>query len=72
MGGFNWTAIGPTLFMENDRRAKGAMLERGFFPEPIGSKGVSRMAIRDIAVGVVKAIEDQGEGVGSEEVCDRQ
>ena len=58
--GFSWTIIGPTLFMENDRRAKGPMLASGFFPEPIGTSGVSRVACRDIALGVAKAIEDQG------------
>lgn len=58
--GFSWTIIGPTLFMENDRRAKGAMMESGFFPEPIGTTGVSRVACRDIALGVAKAIEDRG------------
>ena len=58
--GFSWTIIGPTLFMENDRRAKGPMMASGFFPEPIGTGGVSRVACRDIALGVAKAIEDQG------------
>ena len=59
-GGFSWTIIGPTLFMENDRRARGPMMASGFFPEPIGTAGVSRVACRDIALGVAKAIEDQG------------
>lgn len=59
-GGFSWTLIGPTLFMENDRRAKGPMMASGFFPEPIGTTGVSRVACRDIALGVAKAVEDQG------------
>ena len=46
--------------MENDRRAKGAMMAKGFFPEPIGTSGVSRIACRDIASAAAKAIEDQG------------
>ena len=46
--------------MENDKRAKGAMMSSGFFPEPIGMAGVSRVACRDIALGVAKAVEDQG------------
>ncbi len=60
--GFSWTVVGPTLFMENDRRAKGSMLAgaEGFFPEPIGTAGVSRVACADIALGVAKAIEDRG------------
>ncbi len=59
--GFSWTVVGPTLFMENDRRAKGSMLgPAGFFPEPIGTAGVSRVACADIALGVAKAIEDRG------------
>lgn len=59
-GGFSWTVIGPTLFMENDFRALGEMRERGFYSEPIGEKGCSRVAVKDIASGVAKAIEDQG------------
>lgn len=52
--------IGPTLFMENDKWAKGAMMASGFFPKPIGTAGVSRVACRDVALAVVKAVEDQG------------
>lgn len=58
--GFSWTIVGPTLFMENDKRAKGAMMASGFFPEPIGTAGVSRVACRDVALAVAKAVEDQG------------
>ena len=58
--GFSWTIIGPTLFMENDRRARGAMMKDGFFPEPIGMSGVSRVSTQDIALGAAKAVEDQG------------
>ena len=31
----------------------------GFFPELIGTAGVSRVACRDIELGVAKAIEDR-------------
>lgn len=57
-GGLTWTIIGPTLFFINDLRSKKSILERGFFDEPIGSKGVSRVHPADIALAVTKALVD--------------
>lgn len=51
-GGFPWTTtvLGPTLFFTNDLRSKDAMLNEGFFDEPLGGAGVSRISVPDIAL----------------------
>ncbi|KAF7554934.1 hypothetical protein G7Z17_g2548 [Cylindrodendrum hubeiense] len=59
-GGFSWTIIGPSLFYDNDLRSKQSMLEQGFFDEPLGSKGVSRVDPGDIALAVSNALQDDG------------
>jgi uncharacterized protein YbjT (DUF2867 family) len=60
-GGFSWTMIAPSLFFSNDLRSKKQLLVDGFFDEPLGSKGVSRVDPGDIALGVAKALEDDGQ-----------
>ncbi|CAJ2508753.1 Uu.00g137790.m01.CDS01 [Anthostomella pinea] len=54
---FPWTTtvLGPTLFMSNDVRSKGSMLKDGFFDEPLGTKGVSRVNTSDIALAACNA-----------------
>lgn len=59
-GGFSWTIIGPSLFFGNDLRSKQSILKQGFFDEPLGSKGVSRVDPGDIAVAVSNALQDDG------------
>ncbi|KAH7011024.1 hypothetical protein EDB80DRAFT_890945 [Ilyonectria destructans] len=59
-GGFSWTIIGPSLFYVNDLRSKQSILKQGFFDEPLGSKGVSRVDPRDIALAVANALQDDG------------
>ena len=59
-GGFSWTILGPTLFFSNDLRSKKPLLERGFFDEPLGDKGVSRVDTKDIALAAANALEDDG------------
>ena len=51
-GEFPWTAtvLGPTLFFTNDLRSKDSMLKNGFFDEPLGNAGVSRISVPDIAL----------------------
>ena len=51
-GDFTWTTtvLGPTLFFTNDLRSKNSMLNGGFFDEPLGKAGVSRISVRDIAL----------------------
>jgi len=50
------TRLGPTLFFSNDVRSKRSMLTEGVFDEPLGEKGVSRVAPSDIALGVVNSV----------------
>jgi uncharacterized protein YbjT (DUF2867 family) len=67
-GGFSWTILGPTLFFGNDLRIKREMLEDGIFDHPVGSKGVSRVSEADIALAIVKALEDDGKQWGGKKV----
>ena len=60
-GGFSWTIIGPTLFFTNDLRSKQNILNKGFFDEPLGSKGASRVDPKDIALAVANALQDDGQ-----------
>ncbi|KAK4548596.1 hypothetical protein LTR36_009506 [Oleoguttula mirabilis] len=57
-GGFPWTTtrLGPTLFFTNDERNKASLREDGFFGEPLGEKGVSRVSTSDIALAACNAI----------------
>ncbi|KAI8650491.1 NAD(P)-bd-dom domain-containing protein [Fusarium keratoplasticum] len=59
-GGFSWTIIGPSLFFDNDLRSKESILKQGFFDEPLGSKGVSRVDPADIALATANALQDDG------------
>ncbi|EMD01162.1 hypothetical protein BAUCODRAFT_199647 [Baudoinia panamericana UAMH 10762] len=56
--GFPWktVVIGPTLFMSNDERSRGSLMKEGYFDEPLGEVGVSRVNTSDIALGVRDAI----------------
>ncbi|KAK7416160.1 hypothetical protein QQX98_005357 [Neonectria punicea] len=59
-GGFSWTVLGPTLFYTNDLRSKQSMLKQGFFDEPLGRSGVSRVDPADIALAAANALQDDG------------
>lgn len=50
-GNFGWktTVLGPMLFFSNDERSKGSLVAEGWFDEPLGEAGVSRVSTRDIA-----------------------
>lgn len=47
---FPWTTtvLGPTLFFDNDLRSKKHIMS-GYFDEPLGEQGVSRVSTKDIA-----------------------
>ena len=51
-GNLPWTStvLGPTLFFSNDLRCKDIMLNKGFYSEPLGEAGVSRISLPDIAL----------------------
>lgn len=44
-----WTILRPYNFYQNDYLFKDAVLEYGIYPQPIGSKGINRVDVRDIA-----------------------
>lgn len=53
--GLAWTLIRPNSFFQNDLSLRGAIVEHGVYPSPLGSAGVSRVDVRDIADAVVTA-----------------
>ena len=57
-GNLPWktTVIGPTLFFSNDLRSKQSMLQHGYFDEPVGHLGVSRVSTADIALAIHNSI----------------
>ncbi|GJC88521.1 NAD(P)H azoreductase [Colletotrichum liriopes] len=57
---FTWTILGPAMFTSNDLLYKTSLLEKGFYEEPVGSKGVAKVDTADIALGAYKALMDQG------------
>ncbi|GKT82460.1 transcriptional regulator [Colletotrichum tofieldiae] len=61
---FAYTLLGPSLFFSNDIRSKDSLMEKGFYAEPLGSKGVSRVDPFDIALGAYNALKDQGRKYG--------
>jgi uncharacterized protein YbjT (DUF2867 family) len=58
--GMTWTILRPNSFFQNDARAKTALLEYGVYPQPLGSKGVSRVDVRDIAEAAAIALTQDG------------
>jgi uncharacterized protein YbjT (DUF2867 family) len=44
-----YTILRPNSFYQNDLWYKTAITEHGLYPQPIGSKGMSRVDVRDIA-----------------------
>jgi uncharacterized protein YbjT (DUF2867 family) len=58
--GTAWTILRPNSFIQNDARAKTAMLEHGIYLQPLGSKGVSRVDVRDIAEAAAIALTQDG------------
>lgn len=57
--GRTFTILGPSLFYTNDLRGKETMLgPMGIYGEPIGTTGVSRVDVEDIALAVVKIAEN--------------
>lgn len=53
--GLEYTVLRPNNFYQNDYWWKDVMLQYGVYPQPIGSKGLSRIDVRDIADGAVAA-----------------
>jgi uncharacterized protein YbjT (DUF2867 family) len=47
--GLPFTILRPNNFYQNDYWFKDVLLQHGVYPQPLGSKGVSRVDVRDIA-----------------------
>ncbi|HET9768906.1 MAG TPA: NmrA family NAD(P)-binding protein, partial [Thermoanaerobaculia bacterium] len=54
--GLEYTVLRPNNFYQNDYWWKDVMLQYGIYPQPIGSTGISRVDVRDIADGAVAAL----------------
>jgi len=54
--GMQWTIVRPNNFYQNDIWFKEAMLSYGVYPQPLGSVGLSRVDVRDIAEVAVLAL----------------
>jgi hypothetical protein len=65
---FTHTVIGPSLFFENDRKVKAAILYGRQWVEPYGEKGASRVAVADVALAAEIAILDQGTKWGGKKI----
>lgn len=51
-----WTVLRPNNFFQNDHWLKDVILQHGVYPQPIGSAGVSRVDVRDIAEAAAVAL----------------
>ncbi len=58
--GIPWVAIEPNHYFQNDLWLRRPLLEAGVYPTPLGSVGVSRVDVRDIADATVAALLDDG------------
>lgn len=54
--GMQWTIVRPNNFYQNDVWMKEAIMNYGIYPQPIGSAGLSRVDVRDIAELSVHAL----------------
>jgi uncharacterized protein YbjT (DUF2867 family) len=54
--GIHHTILRPNNFYQNDVWMKQALLEYGVYPQPVGSVGVSRVDVRDIAEAAAVAL----------------
>jgi uncharacterized protein YbjT (DUF2867 family) len=72
--GLAWTILRPNNFFQNDYWFKDVLLQHGVYPQPLGSTGVARVDVRDIAEAAAITLTSSGhEGqtydlVGPEEV----
>ncbi len=63
-----YTILGPTLFFVNDVRQKMGIVKAGVYPEGLGPKGASRVAVGDIARAVEICVLDQGKRWGGKKI----
>jgi uncharacterized protein YbjT (DUF2867 family) len=60
VSGIPYTILRPNNFYQNDYWLKDALLKYGVYPQPLGSKGVSRVDVRDIADAAAVALTTNG------------
>lgn len=58
--GMEWTILRPNNVFQNDLRFREAIVQHGVYPQPIGSKGMNGVDVRDIAEVAVKTLTEQG------------
>jgi uncharacterized protein YbjT (DUF2867 family) len=58
--GIAYTILRPNNFFQNDLWLKLALMQYGIYPQPIGSRGVNRVDVRDIADCAVMALTKSG------------
>jgi len=58
--GMEWTIIRPNNFHQNDYWFKDALLQYSVYPQPLGSKGLHRVDVRDIVEASVIALTQSG------------
>jgi uncharacterized protein YbjT (DUF2867 family) len=60
VSGIPFTILRPNNFYQNDYWFKDVMLQYGVYPQPLGSTGVSRVDVRDIAEAAAIALTTGG------------
>jgi len=60
--GLPWTFLRPNNFHQNDLSLRQAIVDHGVYPQPLGSIGLSRVDVRDIADAAVAALAGGWEG----------
>lgn len=58
--GIAYTILRPNNFFQNDYWFKDVLLQHGVYPQPIGSVGLSRVDVRDIADAAALALTTEG------------
>ncbi len=62
VSGIPFTILRPNNFYQNDYWFKDVLLQYGVYPQPLGSTGVSRVDVRDIAEAAAIALTTNGHG----------
>ena len=58
--GIPYTVIEPNSFYQNDLLFRQPLTEHGVYPNPMGSVGLNRVDVRDIATAAVTALTEDG------------
>ena len=60
VSGMAYTILRPNNFFQNDYWLKEVILQYGVYPQPLGSVGVSRVDVRDVAEAAAIALTNDG------------